>query len=187
MPDSDFSLLVELVGTLRDADARPGMEATIEIKGSVDSSRRIYLVEVRVQEAKYRSIRSDELSQFEIIYDSVRHETLIIESSDSHFVRDDEWRIPVAAPELAMFRPLDLPIWGGATDTHRITSISRGGENEFILGITMIGDDGEEGEECEVVINNDLCYVIRMEWNYETYSVQGLKVSKTDDIWSSFP
>ncbi|HJX80001.1 hypothetical protein [Glutamicibacter sp.] len=181
MSDSDFSLLVELVGLLREADERPGIKATVEIKGSGHAKFKTYIVEARVEESSYRTVRNDDWSKFEIVYQADTHQTLIIEANDSPIIRDGEWRIPVATPELAMFRPLDLPIWGGPTDTHKIISVARGNENEFNLEITMIGPDGDSDGTYEVVVDSQLCYVTRMTWNYKNYTVKNLEIVRKSD------
>lgn len=183
MSDSDFSLLVELIGLLREADQRPGLKATVEIRGSGDVKSKTYLVEARVEGSSYRTVRSDDWSKFEIVYQSDTHQTLIFEANDSPIIRDSEWRIPVATPELAMFRPLDLPMWGGPTDTHKIISVARSEENEFILELTMLGPDGDSDETYEVVVDSQLGYVTRMTWNYKNYTVKNLEIVGEADIW----
>lgn len=185
MSDTDFSLLVELVGALRNADEQPELHAVVEIEGSQGSDLRTCLVEARSNGSTYRTVPNSKNSQFEISFHTSKHETTIVESPDSLIVRENEWRIPVAAPELAMFRPLDLPIWGGLRDTHRITSISRQNKHEIIVGITMLGPDGEDGEEYGMTVNTQLCYVERMVWNYKIYSVKSLKISESTDIWNN--
>lgn len=182
MSNSDFLDLVNLVGLLRRTDARPGIKAKVHVVSRDGEHKGEYSVKARIEPGKYETLRRDRYSKLEIIYNSNESKTRISESGSVPDIRDGEWRVPILTPELSMFRPLDFPMWGGPDDSHEIVSVHRQDDN-FLLRIAMLGTNGENGTISEMLIDSELGYVQRMNWNDSTYTIVNIEIQPSSNIW----
>ena len=176
---SQFDLLVEVIGILRQADSRPGLVAKVRIENPDDGAIQLCAIEARTDGRSYVAEQTAGPGRRRVSYQSDTGTALIEIHGEASISRDEQWQIPVAAPELAMFRPLDLPMWGGPTDTHRLVGIARA-EEGYVLYVAMVGQDGHLAERQQMVIGKQRGIVESMTWNYRRYSVTECEVS---GIW----
>ena len=107
---TEFSQLVDLIAVLNQADAGPGLRAVVHEEGNAESAT--CSVEARAEPSTYRPIKRSGRFTREVTYWADKRQAQIVDDGQLLAVRDEEFRIPIPAPELAMFRPLDLPMWG---------------------------------------------------------------------------
>lgn len=178
---SEFSQLVDLIAVLNQVDAGPGIRAAVHVEGQEESAT--CNIEARGELSTYRTIKRSGGFTREITYRADKRQAEIVDDGQLLAVRDEEFRIPISAPELAMFRPLDLPMWGGSMDSHRVQSVSRINGGDFLLEAVMLGRDGQVGETVTIQINAEYGFVVRMRWNYCEYTTSNVEIAHMPNEW----
>lgn len=178
---TEFSQLVDLIAVLNQADAGPGLRAVVHEEGNAESAT--CSVEARAEPSTYRSIKRSGRFIREVTYWADKRQTQIVVDGEMFDLRDREYRIPILAPELAMFRPLDLPMWGGSMDSHRVQSVSRIEGGDFLLEAVVLGRDGQLGETVTIQINAEYGFVVRMRWNSSEYTTSNVEISHMPNEW----
>lgn len=176
---SQFDLLVEVIGILRQADSRPGLVAKVRIENPDNGPIQLCAIEARIDGRSYVAEQTVGPGRRRVSYQPDTGTASIDIHGEASISRDKQWQIPVAAPELAMFRPLDLPMWGGDEDTHRLVGVART-EEGYLLEVAMIDQDGRLAQPQQMVIGKRRGIVESMTWNYRRYSVTECEVS---GIW----
>lgn len=174
-----FDLLVEIIGLLRQADSQPGLVATVRIENPDDGEVQLCAIEARVEGRSYVAAQLVGPGRRRISYRPDTGTALIEIHGEASISRNEQWRIPLAAPELAMFRPLDLPMWGGEEDSHRLVGAARA-EDGYVLDVAMIDHDGSLAKPQQLVIGKQRGIVESMTWNYRRYAVTECEAS---GIW----
>ncbi|MGX1749018.1 hypothetical protein [Glutamicibacter protophormiae] len=111
--EPQFEVLVEVIGILRQADSRPGLTATLRIENSEDGEIQLHAIEARVDGRSYVAEQTAGPGRGRVSCHPDTGRVLSEIHGEDPISRDGQWRIPVAARELAMFRPMDLSMWGG--------------------------------------------------------------------------
>lgn len=157
--------LDHLVSIIASRDAQTGLD---EIRASVlaqrGPERRVIQIRARTLEGTYESVEDG----LQLIYAPRQNQLTIIEGHQAPVVTE-RIRFPLAAPVLAMFNPLDLPIWDAESTNYRVVDATRSGDDIRLVF------SGPHGQGHAVV---DLDSYVAMELSYLNwdYRVQDLVI-----------
>ncbi|GAA3666401.1 hypothetical protein GCM10023081_01610 [Arthrobacter ginkgonis] len=171
MVGEGLTYLVDFIGAMR--NARTGDMVLAKVHESAPGVRITYDVRARTPEGTFELVSDD---NFRMSYRPA--EGILLGSEGSETPRQDRRpHFPMTPPVLAMFSPLDLPIWGGPRDNRRVVSAEPDGPGRIrlILGPLEGPEDPLLGGYA--VVDLELGVVLEMRYGDRDYVTTDIRTA----------
>lgn len=142
--DEQLGRLVELIGAMKWGRSQGGYQAlVIEDPTDGDGVYREYQVTARPHEGVFEYTCRERAGVSAMSYRPAQKLMVLSESGGEPEHVEGRDIFPAGPPVLAMFSPLELPIWGGDRDGQRVTSTSSEGDGAIRLNFAPKDEPAE--------------------------------------------
>ena len=154
--------------------ARTGDMVLAKVHESAGRRIRIeYDVRARTPEGSFELVTDD---NFKMSYRPA--EGILLGSEGDEEPRQKLWPyFPMTPPVLAMFSPLDLPIWGGPRDNRRVVSAEPDGPGRIRLGFGPLDQPDDPLRGGHAVVDLELGVVLEMRYDDRDYVTTDIRTS----------
>lgn len=169
--DSGFAALVDFIGAMRVARSGGMVRATVTETGQ--GMRVRYGVTARTPEGSFELVTDG----FTMTHFPAEALPLAAEGPERP---EPEERVlfPMSPPVLVMFSPLDLPIWGGPHDNHRVVSAEPSGQDRMRLDFVSTAAPADPDRAGYAVIDLPLGIALELRYHGRTYLTTDIRATE---------
>lgn len=180
--NNELGRLVALMGAMRANKQRQGLRAVI-FQDAVQKlgGHRSYLVRTDPFDESFQFTHEGGAAGFGQKYYPARKLLIVTEPGHEPFHDTGRDLFPTSPPVLAMLSPLDLPIWGGARDGYRVTSVAPEDEGHIRLNFGPKDDPDDLPGSGYVIIDLDSYVATELYYQGSRFSVQSLDTEIPSD------
>lgn len=169
--DSGFAPLVDFIGAMRVARSGGMVRATVTAAGA--GMRVRYGVTARTPEGSFELVTDG----FTMTYFPAQALLLAAEGSERP-EPEERALFPMNPPVLAMFSPLDLPIWGGPHDNHRVVSAEPSGQDQMRLEFVSTAAPTDPDRSGHALIDLNLGITLELRYHGRTYLTTDIRATE---------
>lgn len=169
MANDEFSLLIGFIGALRAAKSGDPLTASVVEESPQLSSPIAHEVRARTPGGGFEC-RSTGLDMTYVPGSG----TCIVAVDEGDPEESPQANFPWEPPVLAMFSPLDLPIWGGPNDNHTITGIRQYGAGLVRIDFGHQGDPHNADSTGFAIVDLPLGIATQLQYNGRSYTTSSV-------------
>lgn len=171
MHDESMQHLVDFVGAMR--VARSGGMVRAKVVETGGGMRIHYDVTARTPEGSFELVTDG----FKMTYFPA--ETLLLAAEGRERPQPQGQPLfPMTPPVLAMFSPLDLPIWGGTHDNHRVVSAEPSGQDQVRLRFVSTAAPTDPERSGYAIVDLTLGVTLDLRYHGRTYVASDIRATE---------
>lgn len=173
--NNDLGHLVDLIGALRSNKNKNCFGATVHEDPLLSNDdHRKYQVIARPDEDRYELTCREGSRQLSMTYHPGRQLLIRQDPGEAQVRVEGHDLFPTAPPVLAMFSPLDLPIWGGDRDGQRVVAVMSGAAGMIRLNFTPKDAPDYLDGGGYAIIDLSKCVVTELHYNGRRYKAENI-------------
>lgn len=173
--NEELGYSVDLIGALRSHKNQNCYEATVfEDPSLEDDIHREYQVSARPDEGRYELSCLERSGTLTMTYHPERKLLIRQDPGEAPVQVEGHDLFPTTPPVLAMFSPLELPIWGGERDGQRVVAAASEGDDAIRLNFAPKDAVQDHVGSGYAIIDLSRCIVTELYYNDRRYTIEDI-------------